>query len=131
PAGKDINMRVESDSYDDLIPTVTRVREYLETELPNTADIEDGRPSPGIDWQVTIDRVEAARYGIGVRELAPYVQLVTSGVELGTYRDSETGDELDIKVRLPQDERTLDALDSMRIATQQGMVPVSNFIERQ
>ena len=78
-----------------------------------------------------IDRVEAARYGIGVRELAPYVQLVTSGVELGTYRDSETGDELDIKIRLPQDERTLDALDSMRIATQQGMVPVANFIDRQ
>ena len=131
PAGKDINMRVESSNYEDLVPTVARVREFLETGLPNTADIEDGRPSPGIDWQVTIDRVEAARYGIGVRELAPYVQLVTSGVELGTYRDSETGDELDIKIRLPQDERTLDALDSMRIATQQGMVPVANFIDRQ
>jgi len=50
---------------------------------------------------------------------------------LGTYRDQDTGDELDIKVRLPQDERTLDALDSMRIATSQGMVPVSNFIARQ
>jgi multidrug efflux pump len=130
PAGKDINMRVESSNYADLVPTVERVRAFIENELPNTADIEDGRPSPGIDWQVTIDRVEAARYGIGVRELAPYVQLVTSGVELGTYRDSETGDELDIKVRLPQDERTLDALDSMRIMTQQGQVPVSNFIER-
>ncbi|AEQ50936.1 efflux RND transporter permease subunit [Pelagibacterium halotolerans] len=131
PAGKDINMRVESTNYDTLAPTVARIREYLEDELPNTADIEDGRPSPGIDWQVTVDRLEAARYGIGVRELAPYVQLVTSGVDLGTYRDQQTGDELDIKVRLPQDERTLDALDSMRIATSEGMVPVSNFIERQ
>jgi multidrug efflux pump len=131
PAGKDINMRVESSNYETLAPTVERIRDYLENELPNTADIEDGRPSPGIDWQVTVDRLEAARYGIGVRELAPYVQLVTSGVNLGTYRDQETGDELDIKVRLPQDERTLDALDSMRIATSQGMVPVSNFIQRQ
>ncbi|SDG33691.1 efflux RND transporter permease subunit [Pelagibacterium luteolum] len=130
PAGKDINMRVESANYDDLVPTVTRIRAFLENELPNTTDIEDGRPSPGIDWQITVDRVEAARYGIGVRELAPYVQLVTGGVNLGTYRDQQTGDELDIKVRLPQEERTLDALDSMRIATQQGMVPVSNFIDR-
>ena len=130
PAGKAINMRVESTIYDDLAPTVARVREFLETELPNTADIEDGRPSPGIDWQITVDRVEAARYGIGVRELAPYVQLVTGGVNLGTYRDAQTNEELDIKVRLPDDERTLDALDSMRIATQQGMVPVANFIER-
>ena len=130
PAGKAINMRVESTNYDDLVPTVERVREFLETELANTTDIEDGRPSPGIDWQITVDRVEAARYGIGVRELAPYVQLVTGGVNLGTYRDQQTGDELDIKVRLPDDERTLDALDSMRIATAQGMVPVANFIER-
>jgi multidrug efflux pump len=129
PAGKDINIRVESTRYDDLVPVVTAIRTHLES-LPNTVDIEDGRPSPGIDWQISVDRNEAGKYGIGVRELAPYVQLVTSGVNLGTYRDADTGDELDIKVRLPEDERTFDALDSMRIATAQGMIPVSNFIER-
>ncbi len=129
PAGKDINIRVESTNYDDLVPTVTAIRNHL-ASWPETVDLEDGRPSPGIDWQITIDRVEAAKYGIGVRELAPYVQLITSGVNLGTYRDATTGDELDIKVRLPQEERTFDALDSMRIATTQGMIPVANFIDR-
>lgn len=129
PAGKDINLRVESTNYDDLVPVVTAIRDHL-ASWPEVVDLEDGRPSPGIDWQITIDRNEAGKYGIGVRELAPYVQLVTSGVNLGTYRDAETGKELDIKVRLPEDERTFDALDSMRIATAQGMIPVSNFIER-
>ncbi|MBD8065274.1 efflux RND transporter permease subunit [Devosia sp. PTR5] len=129
PAGKDINLRVESSSYDDLVPVVTAIHNHL-ASWPEVVDLEDGRPSPGIDWEITVDRVEAAKYGIGVRELAPYVQLITSGVNLGTYRDAETGDELDIKVRLPKDERTFDALDSMRIATSQGLVPVSNFIER-
>jgi multidrug efflux pump len=129
PAGKDINLRVESTNYDDLVPVVSAIREHLAT-WPEVVDAEDGRPSPGIDWEITVDRAEAGKYGIGVRELAPYVQLVTSGVKLGTYRDAETGDELDIRVRLPEDERTFDALDSMRIATAQGLVPVSNFIER-
>ena len=129
PAGKDINLRVESTSYDDLVPVVTAIRDHL-ASWPEVVDLEDGRPSPGIDWQITVDRTEAGKYGIGVRELAPYVQLVTSGVKLGTYRDALTGDELDIRVRLPEDERTFDALDSMRIATTQGLVPVSNFIER-
>jgi len=129
PAGKDINIRVESSHYDDLVPVVSAIRAKLES-MPETVDIEDGRPSPGIDWQITIDRNEAGKYGIGVRELAPYVQLVTSGVKLGTYRDDETGKELDIKVRLPANERTFDSLDSMRIATASGMIPVSNFIER-
>ncbi|QQR41031.1 efflux RND transporter permease subunit [Devosia rhizoryzae] len=129
PAGKDLNMRVESENYDDLVPVVTAIRDKLAT-WPEVVDAEDGRPSPGIDWQITVDRAEAGKYGIGVRELAPYVQLITSGVKLGTYRDSETGDELDIRVRLPEEERTFDALDSMRIATPQGLVPVSNFIDR-
>ncbi|HEY0919336.1 efflux RND transporter permease subunit [Devosia sp.] len=130
PAGKAINLRVESTSYADLTPTVTRLRDYLENQLGDTLDVEDGRPSPGIDWEVTIDRLEAAKYGIGVRELSPYVQLVTSGVKLGSYRPDDATDELDIRVRLPQDERSFDTLDSLRIVTSQGLVPVSNFIKR-
>lgn len=131
PAGKAINLRVESTIYDELAPAVARIRDYIENELGDTVDVEDGRPSPGIDWQVTVDRVEAAKYGIGVRELAPYVQLVTSGVKLGSYRPNDATDELDIRVRLPRDERTFDALDSLRIVTQQGLVPVANFIQRE
>ena len=130
PAGKDINLRVESTNYDDLEPVVAAIQEHL-AGWPEVVDLEDGRPSPGIDWQITVDRAEAGKYGIGVRELVPYVQLITSGVKLGTYRDGETGDELDIRVRLPKEERTFDALDSMRIATAGGMIPVSNFIDRQ
>ncbi|HWA17830.1 MAG TPA: efflux RND transporter permease subunit [Devosia sp.] len=130
PAGKAINLRVESTSYDDLIPVVAKLRSFVENDLGDTLDVEDGRPAPGINWEVTIDRVAAAKYGIGVRELSPYVQLVTSGVKIGSYRPAELTDELDIRVRLPLEERTFDALDSLRITTAQGLVPVSNFITR-
>ncbi len=130
PAGKAINLRVESTIYADLEPAVIKLRDFIENDLGDTVDVEDGRPSPGIDWQVTIDRVAAATYGIGVRELSPYVQLVTSGVRIGSYRPDDATDELDIRVRLPQEERTFDALDSLRIVTAQGLVPVSNFIKR-
>ncbi|CAN7530864.1 efflux RND transporter permease subunit [Devosia sp. LjRoot16] len=131
PAGKAINLTVESTVYSDLTPVVTKLRDYVENQLGDTIDVEDGRPSPGIDWEVTIDRVAAAKYGIGVRELSPYVQLVTSGVKLGSYRPDDADDELDIRVRLPLDERSFDSLDSLRIVTAQGLVPVSNFIKRE
>ena len=130
PSGKAINLRVESQNYDDLIPVVGTLRDFVQNKLGDTVDVEDGRPAPGIDWQVTIDRVAAAKYGIGVRELSPYVQLVTSGVKIGSYRPDDATDELDIRVRLPEDERSFDALDSLRIATSQGQIPVSNFIKR-
>jgi len=131
PAGKAINLSVESTVYSDLTPVVTKLRDYVQNQLGDTIDVEDGRPSPGIDWEVTIDRVAAAKYGIGVRELSPYVQLVTSGVKLGTYRPDDATDELEIRVRLPLDERTFNSLDSLRIVTAQGLIPVSNFIKRE
>ena len=130
PAGKAINLRVDSINYADLEPVVSKLRSFVENDLGDTIDVEDGRPAPGIDWQVTVDRVAAAKYGIGVRELSPYVQLVTSGVKIGSYRPDDSTDELDIRVRLPKDERTFDALDSLRITTASGLVPVSNFITR-
>ncbi|RYE11449.1 MAG: efflux RND transporter permease subunit [Hyphomicrobiales bacterium] len=130
PAGKDISVRVESTVYADLLPIVERLRDFVQNDLGNTVDVEDGRPPTGIDWQISIDRVAAAKYGIGVRELSPYVQLVTGGVRIGSYRPDDATDELDIRVRLPDSERTFDALDSLRIVTAQGLVPVSNFIER-
>ena len=130
PVGKDINMRVVATSYSDLTPTVAKIRDFVENELGNTIEVEDGRSLPGIDWNLTVNREKAALFGIGVRELAPYVQLVTSGVTIGTYRPDDAQDELDIRVRLPQDQRSFDALDSLRIITNQGLVPVSNFIDR-
>jgi multidrug efflux pump len=131
PTGKDINLEVIADRYADLGPTVARLRGYIENELGNTIEVEDSRPLPGIDWRVTIDREQAARFGVGVRELSPYVQLVTGGVTIGSYRPDDTTETVDIVVRLPQDERTFDALDSLRIVTQNGLVPVSNFIQRE
>lgn len=74
PAGKAINLRVESTLYSDLLPVVEKVRSFVENDLGDTIDVEDGRPSPGIDWEITIDRVAAAKYGVGVRELSPDAQ---------------------------------------------------------
>ena len=130
PAGKAINLRVESSTYGDLIPAVTALRAFIENELGGAIDVEDGRPAPGIEWKLDFDRAEASKYGVSIRDLAPYVQLVTGGVRIGSYRPADATDELDIMVRLPVDQRSLDALDSMRIVTAQGLIPVSNFVTR-
>jgi len=130
PAGKAINLRVDTSNYEDLIPSVTKLREFVEFELGGAIDIEDGRPAPGIDWKLAFDRGEASKYGVSIRDLGPYIQLVTEGVKIGSYRPSDAVDELDIMVRLPEQDRSFDALDSMRIITAGGLIPVSNFVTR-
>lgn len=130
PAGKAINLRVESTTLADLTPSVAKLRDFIENDLGGAIDIEDGRPAPGIEWKLAFDRAEASKYGVSIRDLAPYVQLVTDGVRLGSYRPEDATDEIDIVVRLPVDQRSLDALDSMRIVTSAGLIPVSNFVTR-
>ncbi len=58
------------------------------------------------------------------------VQLVTSGLKLSDYRPAGADDAVDIVLRLPEDQRTIVALDQLRIQTAAGSVPMSNFVKR-
>jgi multidrug efflux pump len=59
------------------------------------------------------------------------VQLVTTGLKLSDYRPAGADDAVDIRLRLPEDRRTLVDARPVRIETQQGSVPLSNFVTRE
>jgi multidrug efflux pump len=130
PTGKDINLQITSPSYERLLAITGEVRRHFET-VAGLTDIEDDRPLPGIDWQLTIDRREAGRVGAGTAAVGNMIQLVTNGVLIGKYRPDDADDEVDIRVRLPEAERSLDRLDALRLVTPAGQVPLSNFVSRQ
>ncbi|MES0808319.1 efflux RND transporter permease subunit [Roseibium sp. SCPC15] len=129
PTGKDIQLEVKSTDYDTMVEQVARIRSHLD-QMENLLDQEDGRPLPGIEWQITIDREQAGRYQAGIGSVGNMVQLVTNGVLIGKYRPTDSEDEVDIRVRLPADERTLDRFDQLRLQTPLGLVPIANFIDR-
>ena len=58
------------------------------------------------------------------------VQLVTRGILLDTMRVDTSDEEIEIRVRLPEADRVLSTLDSLRVRTTSGLVPLSNFITR-
>ena len=59
------------------------------------------------------------------------MQLVTNGLKLSEYRPAGVDDAVDIRLRLPENRRTLSTLDELRIETAQGgSVPISNFVTR-
>lgn len=59
------------------------------------------------------------------------VQLVTRGILLDTMRVPSSDEEIDIRVRLPAEDRVLSTLDELKVRTDDGLVPLSNFITRQ
>ncbi|WP_298842674.1 efflux RND transporter permease subunit [uncultured Roseobacter sp.] len=128
-SGKPVHLRLKSDSFIDLATAVEAARVQFEN-TPGLTLIEDTRPLPGIDWQIDVDVEKAGRYGADVATVGAMVQLVTRGITLDTMRVDTSDEEIDIRVRLPAEDRVLSTLDTLRVRTVDGLVPLSNFIER-
>ncbi len=129
PIGKPIRVEFSSRFPDQLNDAVERVRTHMEAH-GDIVNIEDSRPLPGIEWQIKVDRAEAARFGADVSLVGAMVQLVTNGIKIGEYRPDDSDDEIDIRVRYPAASRNLSQIDELRIPTEQGLVPINTFIER-
>ena len=91
-------------------------------------DITDTRPLPGVEWSIRVDRSEAARFGADVSLLGQAVQLLTQGITVADYRPDDAEGSVDIRVRFPSQDRTLEDLQSLRVPTNAGLVPISNFV---
>ncbi|WP_432817053.1 efflux RND transporter permease subunit [Sulfitobacter sp. JB4-11] len=128
-SGKPVHLRLKSDSWTDLMQAAELARgEYERT--PGLTLIEDTRPLPGIDWQIDVDVEKAGRYGADVLTVGAMVQLVTRGLLLDTMRVDTSDEEIEIRVRLPEEDRLLSTLDTLKVRTADGLVPLSNFITR-
>lgn len=128
PTGKDVQLQVTATSYDALVASVARARAKVDT-VAGLRDVEDDRPLPGIEWQLDVDREEAGRFGADVQTLGALIQLVTNGALLTRYQPDDSIDQLDVRARFPEDERTLDQFGDLRLTTAMGQVPVINFID--
>ncbi len=126
--GKDIRLQVRADSVATANSVATRVRKHLEGQVEGLIDIEDETPLPGIEWTLRVDREEAGRYGADIVSVGALIQVITNGVLVGTYRPDDSRDEVDIRVRLPQNERALAQLDTLRLQTPNGLVPLGNLV---
>ena len=48
------------------------------------------------------------------------MRLVTNGMQISTIRPDDSNDEIDVRARFPDQWRTLDVLDRLRIQTDHG-----------
>ena len=128
--GKPINIQVSASNDKKRNDAVVYLRNLM-TEVGGFVDISDNRALPGIEWQLEVNREQAARNGVDIAMIGNAVQLITSGIRVAGYRPDNATDELDIRVRYPAVNRNLDQINHIRIGTPRGMVPLSNFISIQ
>jgi multidrug efflux pump len=130
PVGKEIQLELYGEDLDQLFTEAGRIRNFMETGMTGLIDIDDTAPVPGIEWEIEIDRARAAMLGANIAEIGSAIQLMTNGIFMGDYRPDDSEEEVDIRVRYPAEYRGLEQIDSLRISTPNGPVPLSSFINR-
>ena len=129
PRGKAVQVRLASRHPELLIPTVQHVLRGFDA-VGNLIDREDTRPLPGIEWQIHVDRAQAAKHGVDVAAVGDAIRLVTNGLIISDYRPDDSREEIDIVIRFPERYRSLSQLDELRLDTGRGPVPLANFVTR-
>ena len=129
-SAKPVHLRLLGSDFEALTEATSLARAQFEA-TPGLTLIEDTLPLPGIDWELSVDVEKAGRYGADVATVGGMVQLVTRGLLLDTMRVDSSDDEIEIRVRLPEEDRVLSTLDSLRVRTPSGLVPLSNFVTRE
>tara|TARA_R110001583_G_scaffold10698_5_gene49108 strand:+ start:25163 stop:28273 length:3111 start_codon:yes stop_codon:yes gene_type:complete len=127
PSGKALQIELSS-RYPELLQSAADTLHHALASKAYFINLEDDGEKPGVEWQYKINRANAARYGADATLLGSSVQFLTNGLMLGTYRPDDVDDELDIRVRYPENDRTLSALSDLRVQTAFGQIPVSHFV---
>ncbi len=130
PTGKPVTVQITSADPAALFPAARRAAEVVRAH-PDTRDVDDGLPLPGLDWTLDVDKSEAAKYGASATTVGNAVQLVTNGVKVTDYRPDSTDKAVDVLLRFPPERRSLDQLDELLVNTPVGSVPISNFVSRE
>ena len=128
PSGKPLNIRLTSENLKDVSSATKLIRDKME-KIPGLTNIEDDRDIPAIEWEMTIDRRQAAKFGADVALIGNYVQLLTNGMKVTTFNSIDNEEEIDVVVRYPRKLRKLDQFDKIKIKTSSGMVPIENFVK--
>ena len=129
PAGVPLSLNIFSENLAQLNDSLRTVERVLRNH-PKIVNIEHNGSTPGYEWQMNIDRTRAARFGADVTTTGSMIQMVTSGLTVGSYRPDNSNEEVDIRIRFPEQDRHLESIDRLRLMTAAGLVPISHFTER-
>lgn len=124
PSSYPIYLEVRTQARDLLMPTVQKIKGYLE-KIEGLKSVSDDGSMPRLQWDIQIDRTRASQVGSDMALVGKSVRLLTGGSRIGTYRPDDATDEVDILLRFPKADRTLDGLNALRLKTPDGNVPLS------
>ncbi|MGY5538838.1 efflux RND transporter permease subunit [Vibrio brasiliensis] len=126
PVEHDLVIELSARIPTELDAAAKKVRQWADN-YPAFTNLSDTSSKDGIDWQIDIRRDDASRFAADATLVGNTVQFVTNGLKIGDYLPDDANEEVDILVRYPQDKRDIGRFDQLRVKTQAGLVPITNF----
>ena len=96
-----------------LLKEANRLKDFIDN-YPDLINVEDNFPAPGIEWEINVDRKQAAKFNANISTIGNVIKLATNGIKLGEYRPDDATESIPIYLRYPTKGRTLDAIENLR-----------------
>ena len=131
--GPSFDNPIELSIYGNTEQSVNVAVEIVESHMRNNMDglvnIFSSKSYPSVEWSVEVDKQKAAQLGVSVGDVGALVQMLTNGFKVGEYRPDDSKDEVEIRARFPESDRTITGIKNLNVTTIKGLVPVSSFIK--
>ena len=123
-----IELDVFGNTESDVNNAVAKIENYMRNEMSGLNNIFSSKAYPSVEWSVDVDKQKAAQLGVSVSDVGALVQMLTNGFKVGEYRPDDAKDEVEIRARFPDSDRTITGIRDLNVVTKQGTVPVSSFV---
>ena len=129
PMEAPIAIRLFSEDLDTLRSLAFRVEDLLK-KTPGTIYVNNELTTLKTDLRVKVNKEKAGLLGVPVHDIDQTIRMAVAGLNIGTYR-KENGDEYNITVMLPREERqTFDAFSKVYVSSVTGAsIPLSQVAD--
>ena len=129
PKDKDVEIEIVNNNAKKLFIDTSVLYTFLKKKSW-VQNIDTDLNIPGVEWELSIDRVKAEKQGVDIEMISNSVQMLTHGLKVTDFMPTDSNEEVDIVIRFDKAFRTLDELDKIFIEGKNGPVSLSSFIKR-
>ncbi|MAI59797.1 MAG: MFS transporter [Rickettsiales bacterium] len=129
PKDKDVEIEIVNNNSQKLTNDTSTIYTFLKKKNW-VKNIDTDLNIPGVEWELSIDRVKAEKQGVDIEMISNSIQMLTHGLKVTDFMPGDSNEEVDIVIRFEKAFRTLDELDKIFIEGKNGSVSLSSFIKR-
>ncbi len=129
PKDKDIEIEIMNNNENQLNIDTALIYQFLK-EKKWVKNIDTDLNIPGIEWEISINRIKADQYGVDIQLIGNAIQMLTHGLKVTEYMPKDNDEEVDIVIKYEKEYRTLDELDKILVEGKNGPVSLSLFVDR-